>query len=168
MPTPILQQMLGQGGTMQFIDAAVSGTNFDFLVVNTAATFTTLTGTGGENLLTAYAMSGKSVAAGIVISGYMLKEYLAMKGFQMEWVKSAHAAKVLLKNKMPELIVLDVGLPDMDGFQLAQWIKITYPAVPFLFLTARVLKIDVLKGFNLGAEDYIKKPIDEEELVMRM
>ncbi|MFM7091692.1 MAG: response regulator transcription factor [Bacteroidota bacterium] len=100
--------------------------------------------------------------------GYMLKEYLAMKGFQMEWVKSAHEAKVLLKNKMPELIVLDVGLPDMDGFQLAQWIKITYPAVPFLFLTARVLKIDVLKGFNLGAEDYIKKPIDEEELVMRM
>lgn len=100
--------------------------------------------------------------------GYMLKEYLAMKGFQMEWVKSAHAAMDLLKNKMPELIVLDVGLPDMDGFQLAQWIKITYPAVPFLFLTARVLKIDVLKGFNLGAEDYIKKPIDEEELVMRM
>jgi DNA-binding response OmpR family regulator len=100
--------------------------------------------------------------------GYMLKEYLAMKGFQMEWVKSAHEAKVLLKNKMPELIVLDVGLPDMDGFQLAQWIKITYPVVPFLFLTARVLKIDVLKGFNLGAEDYIKKPIDEEELVMRM
>ena len=40
--------------------------------------------------------------------------------------------------------------------------------MPFLFLTARVLKIDVLKGFNLGAEDYIKKPIDEEELVMRM
>jgi len=54
MPTPILQQMLGQGGTMEFVDAA---------------TFTTLTGTGGENLLTAYAMSGKSVSAGIVISG---------------------------------------------------------------------------------------------------
>lgn len=69
MPTPILQQMLGQGGTMQFIDAAVSGANFDFIVVNAAATFTTLTGTGGENLLTAYAMSGKSVSAGIVISG---------------------------------------------------------------------------------------------------
>jgi DNA-binding response OmpR family regulator len=51
---------------------------------------------------------------------------------------------------------------------LAQWIKTECPAVPFLFLTARVLKIDVLKGFNLGAEDYIKKPIDEEELVMRM
>ena len=57
MPTPILQQMLGQGGTMEFIDAAVSGKNYDFLVVNTAATFTTLTGTGSENLLTAYSLS---------------------------------------------------------------------------------------------------------------
>jgi DNA-binding response OmpR family regulator len=100
--------------------------------------------------------------------GYMLKEYLSIKGFQMDWVTSANATKDLLKNKTPELIVLDVGLPDMDGFQLAQWIKITYPNIPFLFLTARVLKIDLLKGFNLGADDYIKKPIDEEELVMRM
>ena len=61
--------MLGQGGTMEFVDAAVTGKNYDFLVFNTAATFTTLTGTGSENLLTAYAMSGKSVSAGIVISG---------------------------------------------------------------------------------------------------
>ena len=61
--------MLGQGGTMEFVDAAVSGKNYEFLVVNTAATFTTLTGTGSENLLTAYALSGKSVSAGIVISG---------------------------------------------------------------------------------------------------
>jgi hypothetical protein len=50
MPTPILQQMLGQGGTMEFVDAAVSGKNYDFLVVNAAATFTTLTGSGGEDL----------------------------------------------------------------------------------------------------------------------
>ena len=69
MPTPILQQMLGQGGSMEFVDAAVSGKVYDFVVVNTAATFTTLTGTGGENLLTAYNLSGKSVSAGIVISG---------------------------------------------------------------------------------------------------
>jgi hypothetical protein len=69
MPTPILQQMLGQGGSMEFVDAAVSGKVYDFVVVNTAATFTTLTGTGSENLLTAYNLSGKSVSAGIVISG---------------------------------------------------------------------------------------------------
>jgi DNA-binding response OmpR family regulator len=100
--------------------------------------------------------------------GYMLKEYLTMKYFQMDWVKSANEAMVFLKNNKPDLVILDVGLPDLDGFQLAQWIKKDYPTIPFLFLTARVLKIDVLKGFNLGAEDYIKKPIDEEELVMRI
>jgi DNA-binding response OmpR family regulator len=100
--------------------------------------------------------------------GYMLKEYLTMKYFQMDWVKSANEAMVFLKNNKPDLVILDVGLPDLDGFQLAQWIKKDYPSIPFLFLTARVLKIDVLKGFNLGAEDYIKKPIDEEELVMRI
>lgn len=100
--------------------------------------------------------------------GYMLKEYLTMKCFQMDWVKSANEAMIFLKNNKPDLVILDVGLPDLDGFQLAQWIKKDYPTIPFLFLTARVLKIDVLKGFNLGAEDYIKKPIDEEELVMRI
>jgi DNA-binding response OmpR family regulator len=100
--------------------------------------------------------------------GYMLKEYLTMKYFQMDWVKSANEAMIFLKNNKPDLVILDVGLPDLDGFQLAQWIKKDYPTIPFLFLTARVLKIDVLKGFNLGAEDYIKKPIDEEELVMRI
>ena len=61
--------MLGQGGTMEFVDAVVTGKNYDFLVVNAAATFTTLTGSGSENLLTSYALSGKSVSAGIVISG---------------------------------------------------------------------------------------------------
>ena len=100
--------------------------------------------------------------------GYMLKEYLTMKYFQMDWVKSANEAMIFLKNNKPDLVILDVGLPELDGFQLAQWIKKDYPTIPFLFLTARVLKIDVLKGFNLGAEDYIKKPIDEEELVMRI
>ena len=100
--------------------------------------------------------------------GYMLKEYLAMKNFHIDWVTSGSSAKIFLKSNKPNLIILDVGLPDIDGFQLAQWIKMECPSVPFLFLTARVLKIDVLKGFNLGAEDYIKKPIDEEELVMRM
>jgi DNA-binding response OmpR family regulator len=100
--------------------------------------------------------------------GYMLKEYLAMKNFHIDWVTSGSSAKIFLKSNKPNLIILDVGLPDIDGFQLAQWIKTECPSLPFLFLTARVLKIDVLKGFNLGAEDYIKKPIDEEELVMRM
>ena len=69
MPTPILQQMLGQGGTMEFVDGSVTGKNYDFLVVNAATEFSALTGTNSEDLLTAYNLSGKTVSAGIVISG---------------------------------------------------------------------------------------------------
>jgi len=56
----------------------------------------------------------------------------------------------------------------MNGFELSQKIKNINPELPFLFLTAKSMKIDVLKGFSLGAVDYLKKPIDEEELVVRI
>lgn len=59
-------------------------------------------------------------------------------------------------------------MPEMDGFTLAKKIRHKYNETPFLFLTARSMKIDVLKGFSLGAVDYLKKPIDEEELVVRL
>ena len=66
--------------------------------------------------------------------GYMLKEYLAMKNFHIDWVTSGSSAKIFLKSNKPNLIILDVGLPDIDGFQLAQWIKTECPSLPFLFL----------------------------------
>ena len=66
------------------------------------------------------------------------------------------------------LIVLDVMMPDLDGFSLGEQIHERFPAIPFLFLTAKSMKIDVLKGFSVGAVDYLKKPIDEEELVVRI
>jgi 3-hydroxyisobutyrate dehydrogenase-like beta-hydroxyacid dehydrogenase len=61
--------MLGQGGTMEFVDAAVSGKVYDFVVVNSAGTLTVLTGSGSEDLLTAYNFSAKTISAGIVIAG---------------------------------------------------------------------------------------------------
>ena len=64
--------------------------------------------------------------------------------------------------------ILDVMLPDIDGFSLAKNLAMNYPKLPFIFLSARSLKIDVLKGFSLGAVDYLKNPIDEEELVARI
>ena len=67
-----------------------------------------------------------------------------------------------------DLLVLDVMMPDMDGFSLGAQIHERYPRIPFLFLTAKSMKIDVLKGFSVGAVDYLKKPIDEEELVVRI
>lgn len=100
--------------------------------------------------------------------GYLLSEYLGMKGFGVTWTKNAQEALKKIETNVFDLAILDVMLPDMDGFELSQKVKAINPELPFLFLTARSLKIDVLKGFSLGAVDYLKKPIDEEELVVRI
>lgn len=100
--------------------------------------------------------------------GYLLSEYLGMKGFAVTWAKTAQEALQKTETNVFDLAILDVMLPDMDGFELSQKVKAINPELPFLFLTARSLKIDVLKGFSLGAVDYLKKPIDEEELVVRI
>ncbi|MGB8703906.1 MAG: response regulator transcription factor [Gillisia sp.] len=100
--------------------------------------------------------------------GYLLSEYLKMKGFSITWSKNGIIALQDLENEQFDLAVLDIMMPEMDGFTLAEKIKQQFPAMPFIFLSARSLKIDVLKGFSLGAVDYLKKPIDEEELVVRI
>jgi len=100
--------------------------------------------------------------------GYLLTEYLKMNDFSVVWVKNGKDALSILSNQIFDLCILDIMMPDMDGFKLAENIKQKNITIPFLFLTARSLKIDVLKGFSLGAVDYIRKPIDEEELVVRL
>ncbi|MEM1340091.1 MAG: response regulator transcription factor [Bacteroidota bacterium] len=100
--------------------------------------------------------------------GYLLVEYLNMKGFLVHLATQGKAAMALLDRREFDLAILDVTLPEMDGFTLARKIQEDYPGLPFLFLSARSLKVDVLKGFSLGAVDYLKKPIDEEELVVRI
>lgn len=100
--------------------------------------------------------------------GYLLKEYLGMNGFNITLAKTAAEGLKALDINQFDLAILDVMLPDRDGFDLAKSIQNQHPSLPFLFLTARSLKVDVLKGFSLGAVDYLKKPIDEEELVVRI
>lgn len=100
--------------------------------------------------------------------GYLLQEYLSIKGFDSTLATTAAAALKNLESYSYDLIVLDVMLPDSSGFDLAQKINLNHSEIPFLFLTSRSLKVDVLKGFSLGAVDYLKKPIDEEELVVRL
>jgi len=100
--------------------------------------------------------------------GYLLSEYLKMNNFEIDWVKNGKNALTKLSKQKFDLCILDVMMPDMDGFKLAENINQQKINVPFLFLTARSLKIDVLKGFSLGAVDFIRKPIDEEELVVRL
>ena len=100
--------------------------------------------------------------------GYLLTEYLSMKDFEVRWVNNGLEALKLLETQVFDLAVLDVMMPEMDGFTLAKKMQEKHSEIPFLFLTSRSLKIDVLKGFSLGAVDYLKKPIDEEELVVRL
>lgn len=100
--------------------------------------------------------------------GYLLSEYLQLKDLYVNWVTDGAKALKLLETKSFHLAILDVMMPEMDGFALAANLRNLHPELPFIFLTAKSLKIDVLKGFSLGAVDYLKKPIDEEELVVRI
>ncbi len=100
--------------------------------------------------------------------GYLLSEYLKMKGFEITWAKNGQEALEATPLAIFDLAILDVMMPGMDGFALASHLKTVSPGLPFIFLTARSLKIDVLRGFAAGAVDYLKKPIDEEELVARI
>lgn len=100
--------------------------------------------------------------------GYLLSEYLSMKGFELRWARNGLEALEIMEKYAIDLAVLDVMMPEMDGFTLARKMQERHSDIPFLFLTSRSMKIDVLKGFSLGAVDYLKKPIDEEELVVRL
>jgi DNA-binding response OmpR family regulator len=100
--------------------------------------------------------------------GYLLTEYLQLKGLEVSWVSDGKKALDTLTSKNFDLAILDVMMPEMDGFALAGSLQKLYPQLLFIFLTAKSLKVDVLKGFSLGAADYLKKPIDEEELVVRI
>jgi len=100
--------------------------------------------------------------------GYALSEYLSLQDFAVEWADDGHKAEQVFQEKTFDLCILDVMLPKQDGFSLAKKIKRVVPYIPIIFLTAKGMKVDKLKGFQLGADDYLVKPIDEEELVARI
>lgn len=100
--------------------------------------------------------------------GYILSEYLKLQQFKLDWVRSAEEALQVLEQHSYRLAILDVMLPGMSGFDLAEIVKRKFPDIPFIFLSAKSLKVDQLKGFKLGAFDYITKPVDEELLVAKI
>ncbi len=100
--------------------------------------------------------------------GFLLMEFLELEGLQVTWRKDARSAMQELQKQQFDLAVLDVMMPGMDGFSLAKHIRAKHPQFPFLFLTARLLKEDKLRGYQLGAEDYLTKPFDEEELLCKI
>ena len=100
--------------------------------------------------------------------GLLLMDYLESEGLQVTWRRDALSGLQQVKRQPFDLCILDVMMAGMDGFSLAKNLRSQYPKLPFLFLTARMLKEDRLKGYALGAEDYLTKPFDEEELLCKI
>ncbi|MEY8758620.1 response regulator transcription factor [Chryseobacterium tongliaoense] len=98
----------------------------------------------------------------------ILKQYLELAGFKVSWSPNGREALDVLKSAKTDLCILDVMMPVMDGFTLAAEIIQIFPEMPFIFLTARNQKEDKLKGLKLGADDYVVKPFEADELVLRI
>lgn len=100
--------------------------------------------------------------------GYILKEYLEINDFTVTLARNGEEGLKTFQKCTFDLCLLDVMMPLKDGFTLAKDIRDTDPNIPFIFLTAKALKVDKLRGFRLGCDDYIVKPIDEELLIARV
>ncbi len=96
--------------------------------------------------------------------GFLLEDYLSSEGFEVSLCNNGEIALQTFVTKQFDLCLLDVMMPIMDGFTLAKEIRILNQEIPIVFITAKSLKEDKLKGYEIGADDYILKPFDEEEL----
>lgn len=100
--------------------------------------------------------------------GMLLREYLQAKEYDVDLMPDGEeGAKAFAENRY-DLCILDVMMPQKDGFTLAQEIRHLNSRVPIIFLTAKTLKEDVLAGFKIGADDYMTKPFSMEELLFRI
>lgn len=98
----------------------------------------------------------------------VLKHYLELHQFEITWAENGEEALTIFQTETFDICVFDVMMPKMDGFTLAEKIIQINPEIPFVFLTARQLKEDKIIGLKLGADDYIVKPFEADELVLRL
>ena len=100
--------------------------------------------------------------------GPELEWLLRRSGFEVDWVCDGADALEICQHTYFDLLVVDIQLPSTNGFEVVRQLKLLYKDLRFLFLTARNTKESCIQGLKLGAEDYIVKPFDTEELVWRM
>jgi DNA-binding response OmpR family regulator len=100
--------------------------------------------------------------------GNILTQYITISGFDVTLGRDGKEAWELFNQSKFDICVLDVMMPEMDGFTLAEKIKESHPEVPVIFLTAKSLKEDIVRGLKIGADDYITKPFDPEVLILRI
>ncbi|MEZ4908392.1 MAG: response regulator transcription factor [Saprospiraceae bacterium] len=100
--------------------------------------------------------------------GDVLKSYLDLNGFDVDLAENGLKALEHFKNKSYNLCIFDVMMPGMDGFDLAKEVRKDDNIVPIIFLTAKTFKEDIIEGFKIGADDYVTKPFNSEELLYRI
>lgn len=100
--------------------------------------------------------------------GFVVKDNLEQQGMQVHLSTDGEAAFDAFKIQAFDICILDVMLPKVDGFALASTIREQDKDIPLIFLTAKSMKEDRIKGFKLGADDYIVKPFNIEELILRI
>ncbi|MEO5675561.1 MAG: response regulator transcription factor, partial [Chitinophagales bacterium] len=100
--------------------------------------------------------------------GAVLRDYLELNNFDVTLCKNGISGLSTSQRKDFDMCILDVMMPEMDGFTLAKEIRRSTPGLPFIFLTAKTLKADVVEGYRLGADDYITKPFDSDVLLYKI
>jgi DNA-binding response OmpR family regulator len=100
--------------------------------------------------------------------GTVLKDYLTLNDYKVTLAKDGLEGLIMFKNDDYDLCILDVMMPRKDGFSLAKDIRSTNSEIPIIFLTARTMKEDVLKGYQSGGDDYLNKPFDSEVLLYKI
>lgn len=100
--------------------------------------------------------------------GLTLVERLRKEGFEVEWATTAEEARLEIQGRRFDLALMDVGLPDGSGFEVAGYLRKSQPSTAIIFLTAFGSAEDKVRGLELGAEDYVVKPFHLKELLLRV
>jgi len=100
--------------------------------------------------------------------GTVLKDYLSLNDYEVTLAKDGLEGLIMFKNDDFDLCIFDVMMPRKDGFSLAKDVRATNSDIPIIFLTAKTMKEDVLKGYQVGADDYLNKPFDSEVLLYKI
>ncbi|TWH65008.1 DNA-binding response OmpR family regulator [Azomonas agilis] len=98
----------------------------------------------------------------------LLASWLTQEGFELDVCHEAQSARGALAEQQPEVVILDVMLPDGSGLELLRQLRALYPELPVLMLSARGEPLDRILGLELGADDYLSKPCDPRELTARL
>jgi two-component system, OmpR family, response regulator len=98
----------------------------------------------------------------------VLQDYLELMGYDITLCRDGEQGASTFKNQLFDLCILDIMMPKKDGFTLAEEIRKINKEIPIIFLTAKALKEDRIKGFRIGGDDYVTKPFSTEELSFRI